>query len=211
MTGALSVKLNLLNIHEIKQIYETRMVIDFPKAELKPLKNIIDAVNSGIYECLGLFDGDECIGYTFLIKQGESFLIDYIAIYPDKRNNGAGSQLLRLLNEHLADAEVVIIEVEDPQYAKSAEEKDLQTRRLGFYMRNGCVDTGLRVRCFGVPFIILSLGKILSLAIFLAPFIILSLGKENGGEPDFLWDLYNSYYKAVLPKEMYEKNIERIS
>ena len=185
-------KLNLLNIHEIKQIYETRMVIDFPKAELKPLKNIIEAVNSGIYECLGLFDGDECIGYTFLIKRGKSFLIDYIAIYPDKRNNGAGSQLLRLLNEYLADAEVVIIEVEDPQYAKSAEEKDLQTRRLGFYMRNGCIDTRLRVRCFGVPF------------------IILSLSQENGGEPDFLWNLYNSYYKAVLPKEMYEKNIERI-
>ncbi|WP_292194831.1 GNAT family N-acetyltransferase [Butyrivibrio sp.] len=192
MTGVLSVKLNLLNIHEIKQIYETRMVIDFPKAELKPLKNIIEAVNSGIYECLGLFEGEACIGYTFLVKQGESFLIDYIAIYPDKRNNGAGSQLLRLLYEYLAAAKVVILEVEDPEYAKSPEEKDLQTRRLGFYMRNGCVDTRLRVRCFGVPF------------------IILSLGKENGGEPDFLWELYNSYYEAVLPKEMYEKNIERI-
>lgn len=68
----------------------------------------------------------------------------------------------------------------------------MQTRRLGFYIRNGCIDTGLHVRYFGVPF------------------IILSLGKENGGEPDFLWNLYNSYYKAVLPKEMYEKNIERI-
>ncbi|WP_022774725.1 GNAT family N-acetyltransferase [Butyrivibrio sp. AE2015] len=180
-------KLNLLNIDEIKQIYETRMVIDFPKAELKPLKNIIEAVNSGIYECLGLFEGGECIGYTFLVKQDESFLIDYIAIYPDKRNNGVGSQLLRHLYEYLAAAKVVILEVEDPQYAKSAEEKDIQTRRLGFYMRNGCVDTRLRVRCFGVPF------------------IILSLGKENGGEPDFLWDLYNSHYKAVLPKEMYEK------
>ncbi|ADL36542.1 acetyltransferase GNAT family (plasmid) [Butyrivibrio proteoclasticus B316] len=185
-------KLSVLNIAKIKEIYETRMVIDFPKAELKPMKYIIEAVNVGIYECLGLYENEYCIGYTFLVKQGNSYLIDYIAIYPDKRNKGAGSTLLRLLNEYLADADIVIVEVEDSKYANSDEEKDLQTRRLGFYLRNGCIDTGLRVRCFGVPF------------------IILSLGKDNGGEPDTLWDIYNAYYKAVLPKEMYEKNIERI-
>ena len=186
-------KLSVLNIAKIKEIYETRMVIDFPKAELKPLKYIIDAVNSGIYECLGLYENEECIGYTFLVKQGTSYLIDYIAIYSDKRNNGAGSELLRLLNEHLAEADIVICEVEDPDYATDDTAKDLQTRRLGFYLRNGCVDTGLRVKCFGVPF------------------VILSLGKNNGGRPDQLWDIYNSYYRAVLPKEMYEKNIERLS
>ncbi len=37
--------------------------------------------------------------------------------------------------------------------------KALQTRRIGFYKRNGCTDTGLRVKCFGVPFIILELDK----------------------------------------------------
>ena len=145
-------KLSVLNIAKIKEIYETRMVIDFPKAELKPMKYIIEAVNVGIYECLGLYENEYCIGYTFLVKQGNSYLIDYIAIYPDKRNKGAGSTLLRLLNEYLADADIVIVEVEDSKYANSDEEKDLQTRRLGFYLRNGCIDTGLRVRCFGVPF-----------------------------------------------------------
>ncbi len=183
--------LKVLNVTEIRDIYQKRMVADFPKPELKPLKYIIEAVNAGIYECLGLYDNEECIGYTFLVKQENSYLIDYIAIYPDKRNNGAGSELLRLLNEHLSKADIVIGEVEDPKYANSEEEKDLQTRRLGFYLRNGCVDTVLRVRCFGVPF------------------IILSLGKGSGTDPDILWNIYNSFYKAVLPKEMYEKNIER--
>ncbi len=186
-------KLKELSIDEITNIYHTRMVIDFPKAELKPLNYIVQAVNEGIYECLGLYEDETCIGYTFLVKQGGSYLIDYLAIYPGKRNNGAGSKLIRLLKEYLAKADFVIIEVEDPQYAETDEDKDLQTRRLDFYLRNECVDTGLRVRCFGVPF------------------IILGLGKENGAQPDCLWDIYNSYYRAVLPKEMYEKNIERLS
>ncbi len=186
-------KLKELRIDEITNIYHTRMVIDFPKAELKPLKYIVQAVNEGIYECLGLYDDETCIGYTFLVKQGGSYLIDYLAIYPDKRNNGAGSKLIRLLKEYLAKADFAIIEVEDPQYAETDEDKDLQTRRLEFYLRNECVDTGLRVRCFGVPF------------------IILGLGKEKVAQPDYLWDIYNSYYRAVLPKEMYEKNIERLA
>ena len=183
-------KLTNLNIDEIRNIYQTRMVIDFPQAELKPLEYIIEAVNDGIYECLGLYKDEECIGYTFLVKQGNSYLIDYLAVYPDKRNNGAGSKLLSFLKEYLAKADAVILEVEDPKYADSEKEKDIQKRRLLFYLRNDCVDTGLRVRCFGVPF------------------IILSLGKENDLDQELLWDRYQAYYKAVLPKEMYEKNIE---
>ena len=149
-------KLTNLNIDEIRNIYQTRMVIDFPQAELKPLEYIIEAVNDGIYECLRLYKDEECIGYTFLVKQGNSYLIDYLAVYPDKRNNGAGSKLLSFLKEYLTKADAVILEVEDPKYADSEKEKDIQTRRLLFYLRNDCVDTGLRVRCFGVPFIIFS-------------------------------------------------------
>lgn len=96
MIVALSVKLKLLNLDEIRNIYQTRMVIDFPEAELKPLKYIIEAVNAGIYECLGLYENEECIGYTFLVRQG---------------------------NNYLTEAETIIAEVENPEYASCEEDK----------------------------------------------------------------------------------------
>lgn len=57
------------------------------------------------------------------------------------------------------------------------------------YLRNGCCDTGVRVRCFGVEFVILSVGKLKS-------------------DKDSCLELYTSFYKEVLPKDLYTDKIE---
>ncbi len=177
----------------VASVYEERMVHDFKKDELKPLKMILKALDEGIYECLGLSDGERLLGYTFLVKQGKRYLVDYLAVYPEERDKGRGSAILKLLRDHVTDAEMMIIEVEDPLYAESSEEKELQERRVSFYFRNGCSDTGLRVRCFGVPF------------------IIIRLGEKGSLDRDTVWEVYQSFYRAVLPKKMFDANIERIS
>jgi hypothetical protein len=177
----------------VASVYEERMVHDFKKDELKPLKMILRALDEGIYECLGLSDGERLLGYTFLVKQGKRYLVDYLAVYPEERDKGRGSAILKLLRDHVTDAEMMIIEVEDPLYAESSEEKELQERRVSFYFRNGCSDTGLRVRCFGVPF------------------IIIRLGEKGSLDCDTVWEVYQSFYRAVLPKKMFDANIERIS
>ena len=97
-----------------------------------------------------------------------------------------------MLSDYLKDAENLIAEIENPEYAENEDDRILQTRRFGFYTRNGCSDTGLRVRCFGVPFMILRWGK-----------------KENE-DLDSLWDLYQSFYRIMLPKDMFEKNIKKM-
>ena len=78
------------------------MKIDFPPSELKPLSMIYDAIERGIYECLGLMDGTDIVGYAYLIRKGDDYLIDYLAVCPDRRNAGLGSEMLRLLGEYLA-------------------------------------------------------------------------------------------------------------
>jgi GNAT superfamily N-acetyltransferase len=175
----------------VERIYKERMVIDFPKDELKPLGVILDAIDSGRYECLGLFDGDNMIGYVFLVKLNKDYLVDYLAIYPDKRNAGAGSVMVNRLADYLKDADNIIVEVENPDYADDEDQEDLQSRRLSFYLRNGCSDTGLRAKTFDVPFRVLSMGE----------------GSCN--DVDALWELYESFNKEVLPNEMFEKNIKR--
>lgn len=177
----------------VASVYEERMVHDFKKDELKPLKMILKAIDEGIYESLGLSDGAGLLGYIFLVRQGKRYLVDYLAVYPEERDKGRGTTILKLLRDHVTDAEMMIIEVENPLYAESSSEKEIQERRISFYLRNGCVDTGVRVRCFGVPF------------------IIIRLGEKGSLDRDTVWEGYQSFYRAVLPKKMFDANIERIS
>ena len=184
-------QLERLTKAQVEDIYKNKMTVDFPKPELKPLEVILKAIDEDIYEPLGLFDDSKNIGYTFLVKLGRDYLVDYLAVHSDSRNNGAGSRMVQLLADYLKDAGNVIGEVEDPDHATDAAAKDIQTRRLNFYFRNGCTDTGLRVKCFGVPF------------------RILRVGQRQSEDHDELWTMYQEFYRRVLPKEMFEKNIVR--
>lgn len=165
------------------------MTIDFPADELKPLAMIMAALEKGIYECLGLINNSNIEGYVFLIKLDDDYLIDYLAIYQGVRNKGLGSKMLALLNEHLSNANSIIGEVENPDFAKDTGEQELRSRRYGFYMRNGFRDTGVTASCFGVAFIIIETG----------PGLIHT--KEE------ITSLYRKHYKTLLPEKLYNQNI----
>jgi len=181
-------KLSSLNKKQIETIYQERMKIDFPPSELKPLSMIYDAIEQGIYECLGLMDGTDIVGYAYLIRKEDDYLIDYLAVYPDRRNAGLGSEMIRLLREYLAEADSIIGEVENPEFAEEEADRKLQTRRYGFYMRNGFRDSGVRVTCFGVPFILIEMGK-------------------HTHTEDEMRKLYEQHYRSVLSAERFAKHV----
>lgn len=81
-------KLSSLNKKQIETIYQERMKIDFPPNELKPLSMIYDAIERGIYECLGLMDGTDIVGYAYLIRKGDDYLIDYLGSLPGSQKCG---------------------------------------------------------------------------------------------------------------------------
>ena len=170
-------KLQRLDEKQITKLYQEHMVVDFPKDELKPLGMILKSVQEGFYDCFGLFENEKIVGYTFMVKQ---------------ENSGVGANLLTLIDDYLGDANRIIGEVEDPAYTDDEKQKTLQNRRLEFYLRNNCYDTGLRVECFGVKF------------------IILEAGNKKCRDKDEVWDLYSKFYKKFLTEERFEKNIWRI-
>ena len=121
-------KLQRLDENQITKLYQEYMVVDFPKDELKPLNMILKSVQEGFYDCFGLFENEKIVGYTFMVKQENSYLIDYIAIFPEHRNKGVGTNLLTLIDDYLGDADRIIGEVEDPAYTDDEEQKTLQIK-----------------------------------------------------------------------------------
>lgn len=183
-------RLEILSREQVEKIYSQRLVIDFPKDELKPLDIILNAMDKGKYIPLGLFDESGIIGYAFIIKRGTAYMLDYLAVYPEHRCSGVGSKMIELIIDYLEDAKGIFAEVEDPDYAQDAGSKDIQIRRMNFYFRNGCIDTGLKVKAFGVPFRIIKFG---------------------GGfveDLDDLWELYRIFYRCVFSDEIVMKNIK---
>lgn len=182
-------KIEKLSIEQVTAIYEEKLCKDFPKEEQKPLAFILKAMEAGNYECYGLMQEQELLSYAFFIKQGDTFLLDYFATVSGKRNQGLGAVFLGLLRQQLRDADCVIAEVEDPSFASSSDEKELQTRRYHFYLRNGFADTGVRASAFGVPFILIEM----------------LLGQRHDEER--VRQLYRMHYRAVLPEEIYQKAV----
>lgn len=185
----LHLKLEKIGKEEVGVIFRERMVYDFPKDELKPLAMMHKAMDEGYYECFALKENDKTVGYTYLIRNEKDYLIDYIATYPEVRNAGFGGELIRLLGEYLSEAESIIGEIENPDFAENAEECQLQKRRQGFYLRNGFRETGVLATCFGVHFRIIEMGE----------------GLVH--TEDEIKRLYRLHYKRILPEEMYRRNI----
>ena len=184
--------LSILSIEQVADIYHEHMKYDFPPDEIKPLQIIVDAINEKRYLCYGIFSDDVIVGYMFIIKlpMREDYLIDYLAVYPEYRNSGVGSCALGLISRQLLHADSIILEVEDPEYAQNDSDRVLQTRRYHFYQRNGFADTGVRAKAFGVPF------------------VLLEIGGAHAHSSEEVAKLYRDHYKSMLPRALYDANIE---
>lgn len=178
-----------LNKEQIRSVYHNELVNDFPKDETKPLVMILKREKEGTYRCFGAYEKDTLIGYAFFVVHGEQLLLDYLAVVRAYRGRGIGSEFLRLLAEQCADASGMIIEVEDPTYAGTAEEAQLRERRRQFYLRNGCVDSGVTAHTFGVEYRLLEHAQ---------------CGVHTADE---VREIYRNLYRSMVPKFLYEKNV----
>lgn len=178
-----------LTEEQVAYVYEVSMKVDFPDNERKPLEMILDSMRQGKYDCLGLVEGEEILGYTLFFRQGDNCLFDYFAMLSKNRNQGLGSEFLRHIVAYYGDKKHVIGEVEDPDCAENALDAKLQSRRLNFYLRNGYEDTGAKANLFGVKY------------------RILRMKNENTYTQEEIEKLYLAIYKDMLPKHMFERNV----
>ena len=87
-------RLNELNREELSALYRSQMTRDFPPQELKPLKSMLELMEGGRYQALGLFDEDDLLGYALVWREpGVPFaLLDYLGTLPGVRNRAMSSR-----------------------------------------------------------------------------------------------------------------------
>ena len=179
---------------EMVSIYRERMVHDFPTSELKPLMAIQRALRRGEYRSYGAVDADGIAAYAFFVTariQGKSvWLFDYYAVEKTRRDQGIGSMFLRRLQEQvLPEADLVLLEIDNPDAAQGGE-KALRLRREAFYLRNGLRDTGVRAVVFQVSY------RILEVPVHRAH------AEEEAGE------MYRELYRQMLPAPLFRRMIQ---
>ena len=178
----------------ITWVYQNWMMQDFPDDERKPLARIRSALRDGDYRCIGIFEAEALVGYAFFAgapAKRNAVLLDYFAIAPENRNRGLGGMFLQRLPELFPQAAAVMIETEAPETAANAAEQDLRQRRLAFYLRSGCEDSGVQADVFGVRF------RLLSYPVRLHP------------DAEQIWADYCAVYRNMLPESMFLRHIAR--
>ena len=172
---------------EIIATYNDHLYHDFPSEERKPLDRIMVALNDGTYKCIGAFN-DNCkqVAYAFFVVIGNKCLLDYFAVFKELRGKGTGSEFLQKVLREIG-YESVIIEIEDPEKTNDENERKIRSRRMDFYLRCGCKNTGVKASAFGVEFLLLEYPE--------------SHDKKEVASN------YLEIYKAILPKKMFENNM----
>ncbi|NLL80210.1 MAG: hypothetical protein GX234_10600 [Clostridiales bacterium] len=150
-------------LNELLSIYEIYGTQFFPADELKPSAAIKRLYEQGTYRGFGLYHTapDRYLaGYALFVCSPalSGALLDYYAVLPQYRNDGIGGLGLSLLQKQFTDTSGIYIESENPAYAHTDAEREIQNRRIGFYERNGAKKTGAKSRLFGVSYEILYLG-----------------------------------------------------
>ncbi len=151
--------LELCKLHEtqMQMLYAGQMRRDFPPSELKELGTILGLMRRGVYEPLGVYDGEMLAAYTLIYRPeaGRMLLLDYLAVEPTRRGCGTGGEVLNLLRAHYSGcASALMIECERP---RSAPDRETASRRIRFYERAGAKLTSVRIALFDVEYSILVL------------------------------------------------------
>lgn len=138
----------------LTEIYHAHMVHDFPAEELKPLKILLKCMAERTCVPYGLYDGDELTAYAVMLfaQPGDACILDYLATVKHRRGTGAGSEMLRRLQQELPDCAGILIEYEFPEDAPDEAEHAMRLRREHFYLKNGVRKTKIDLILFGVHF-----------------------------------------------------------
>lgn len=184
--------LSILDEAQVGVLYAESMKRDFPPSELKSLNAIVNMMRRGEYDVFSARLNSEDVAYALMYrpKDGHIALIDYLAVHPQFRNRGIGTDLLRELRSYYAaGTEALLIECERP---KAAPDEAEARKRIRFYQSAGAQMTTVRVWLFDVEYSIMVLPCC-----------------EYLPQRDWAWQILE-LYRQMLPEALFKENVRLI-
>lgn len=127
----------------IYQLYQSA----FPAAEKKPFSMIRSMHKKGKSDVWYCVEDGTFAGLVITINGPEQILLDYLAVDKNRRGQGIGSHMLKMMREQYAGKGVFLeIEIVDG----AAENYEERKRRKQFYLSNGMTPMNVFVELFGV-------------------------------------------------------------
>lgn len=147
-------KYKILNFEQITDIYNTHMPEAFPKEEIRSFDNLKSLYERECYLAIGGFDEDElCIyGFFAVDKANNNYLLDYFSAVQGKRGVGIGTEFLNEVPRLVKTFNILFLEVERIECAKTSEETEIRTRRVAFYERNAYKMSEVKSIVYDYPF-----------------------------------------------------------
>ena len=115
----------------------------FPKDERPPFYCMLKGSRKPGNDFLAMYDGDEFIGFTYVISKSDLAYVFFLAIEDSKRGMGYGSEALTLLNSYY-EGHRIFLAIE--QMDANADNYPERVRRLAFYEKNGLHLLGIKLR-----------------------------------------------------------------
>ena len=121
---------------EVRSLY----LRSFPPEERIPFGNTMRTFGRG--GDLEIFTDDgEFVGFCYSFEYEGSVFLVYIATLPELRGRGYGARMLDEIRRIKAGKDVFLV----LEGTDGSPEDAMRIRRKGFYLRNGCTDTGVRI------------------------------------------------------------------
>lgn len=128
---------------QMKDLYKEA----FPASERKPFWLIRKKQKSGQTNMWCLMDGQSFVGMAITMEVEDLVLLDYFAIYREKRGLGYGSMALDLLKQ-MYEGKRFVLEIEDVD--SKGPDQEMRRKRKQFYLSNGLSVLGVKVTLYGV-------------------------------------------------------------
>lgn len=111
----------------------------FPISERMSFDEIFDFASDTDTDVLGIYDGENPVGFAVILKNAECGYVYYIAIDNHVRSKGYGSAAIQEMMKVYSDLQLILdFEVID----ENAENNKQRVRRKNFYLNNGFHETG---------------------------------------------------------------------
>ena len=121
---------------EVRYLY----LRSFPPEERIPFGNTMRTFGRG--GDLEIFTDDGgFVGFCYSFEYEGSVFLVYIATLPELRGRGYGARMLDEIRRIKAGKDVFLV----LEGTDGSPEDAMRIRRKGFYLRNGCTDTGVRI------------------------------------------------------------------